>query len=174
MTNPVFDNLTCINSFAGDFGIMYGSMVGGSAPASLAFPASNDALMVPFYLNNAVTIKRLWTANGGTASGNIDVGIYSRDSERIVSSGSTAQSGTNGLQFFDVTDFVLGPGKYYMAVAMDNTTGTLFRTNTVVVRLLMLGMAKQASAFPLPASITPAPLTAAYLPLIGAEVSSLL
>jgi hypothetical protein len=174
MTNPVWKYFAEINSFGGDLGITHSALGGGAAPASTAFPASNDALFVPFALKQTVLIKRLYALNGASVSGNIDVGIYSDDGAKITSAGSTAQAGTNVPQFFDITDVVIGPGRYYLAVAMDNTTGTLFRTNLSVARCQALGMAKQATAFALPASATFATVTATYLPLIGAEVFKVL
>ena len=171
MTNPTWKYLSSFNSLGGDLGVAHGAMSGGATPASATFPASNDALFIPVYLHQTYLIKRLFSINGAAVSGNIDVGIYSEDGARITSSGTTAQSGTSVPQFFDVTDIVLGPGRYYLAVAMDNTTGTLFRaTTTLIARFQSLGMAKQATAFALPASATFATITAAYLPLIGAEV----
>jgi hypothetical protein len=53
--------------------------------------------------------------NGATASGNMDVGIYDYAGTRLVSSGSTAQSGTSAFQDFDITDTLLGPGIFYLA-----------------------------------------------------------
>lgn len=173
MSSAIWQYLPGINTFQGDFGTTLGAISGGSTPASAAFPAANDALLVPFYLHHSVLVKRLYSINGATASGNIDLGIYSQDGARIVSIGSTAQSGTTTIQFFDITDTFLSPGRYYIAVAMDNTTGTLFRSNISVARLQALGMAKQATAFALPTSITFATVTALYLPLIGAEVSEI-
>lgn len=173
MAQPVWNYAPTINTLNGDFAITVGAAGGGSTPSSAAFPAANDAIFVPVHIKQATLIKRLFCSNGGTASGNVDVGIYTEDGARIVSSGSTAQAGTTVPQFFDITDFILGPGRYYFAVAMDNGTGTLFRANITALRLSAIGMAKMATAFPLPATATLATVTAAFLPLIGAEVREL-
>jgi len=173
MTAPVWSYRPRINTFGSDLGVAIGAVTGGSSPGSAAFPAANDAIFVPFVIQSATPIKRLFSANGTVASGNIDVGIYSEDGARIVSAGSTAQAGTTDLQFFDIADLILGPGRYYMAVALDNGTGTLQRANIIVARLQCLGLAKQASAFPLPATATFATVTAAYLPVVGAEIKEL-
>jgi hypothetical protein len=170
MSQPVTVYRALINSMGGDLGVSLGSIGGGNTPASAAWPASNDALFVPFTLPQATLIKRLFVVNGAAVSGNIDVGIYSESGARIVSTGSTAQSGTSTLQFFDITDLVIGPGRFYLAVALDNTTGTLFRASLTVPRAQALGLAKQATAFALPATATFATMTAGYLPLMGAEV----
>lgn len=174
MTNPKWKYFSVLNSFDGDVGIAIGALTGGTTPASSTFPASNDALFVPMCIQQGVLVKRLFSINGGTASGNIDMGIYSKDGARIVSIGSTAQSGTNAPQFFDITDTFLGAGLYYLAVAMDNTTGTLFRANQSVTKQQAIGMAKATSAFALPASVTFAAVTGTFIPLIGAEVERVL
>ena len=125
------------------------------APASSTFPSANAAYFFPFRIWTPITVRKLFAHNGATASGNIDVGIYDAQGRKLVSAGSTAQAGTNALQEFDVTDTVIGPGLFYLAVAMDNTTGTLFRsTFGGSVNSKVMGEAQQASAFPLPATAT--------------------
>lgn len=168
MAQPVWQFTPLINTFGGDLSTSI-----KVTPAATTFPVANDAIFVPFYLHQATLIKRLFCSNGTVVSGNVDVGIYTEDGALIVSSGSVAHAGTSDLQFFDVTDIVLGPGRYYMAIAMDNTTGTIFRANLSVSQQRSLGMAKQASAFPLPASATLAVVTSGFLPLIGAEIREL-
>lgn len=137
------------------------------APTSSAFPAANRAILYPFYLSEDITVTQLWAYNGATASGNIDVGIYDSAFARQISSGSTAQSGTNVLQVFDVTDTPLTAGQYYMAVAMDNATGTLFRQAQQAEFMRSIGCFQMASAFALPSTITPAAVTSNYVPHVG-------
>jgi len=173
MTNPVWKYIQGLNSFGGYFGIALGALVGGITPASSAFPAANDAIFVPAYVNQVITVKRLFSVNGATLAGSIDVGIYTQGGDKIVSAGSNLQSGTNVPQFFDIADLSLSPGRYYLAVAMSNVTGTLFRAAAGVSTLRELGVAKQASGFALPGTVTFATVTAAYLPLIGAEISDI-
>lgn len=139
-----------------------------------AFPASNDAIFVPFTIERPALVKRLFSVNGNVTSGNIDMGIYTSDGGRIVSIGSTAQAGTTTKQFFDITDTYLSPGQYYMAVAMNNTTGTLRRFNITVLRQQHFGVLKMATAFALPAAATFATVTAAYIPSIGMELVGIL
>lgn len=121
---------------------------------SATYTSANRAHFQWFRVPEICVVKQLWVANGATASGNIDVGIYTPDGTRLVSSGSTAQSGTSTLQVFDVTDTTLAPGYYYIAVAMDNTTGTIRRNNLSTQASKFAGSAVMASAFPLPATAT--------------------
>jgi hypothetical protein len=173
MANLTWQFLPGINTFSGDIGIALGALNGGSTPSSGAWPAANDALFVPVVNKQTVLIKRLYAINGGTVSGNIDVALLSKGPRLLRSAGSTAQSGTNAPQFFDVTDIVIGPGIYYLSVALDNTTGTLFRGNISLRYLQAIGMAKQASGFAIPSAPTLATVTANYLPLIGAEIAEI-
>lgn len=119
--------------------------------SSAAWPTANLALYVPFTVEAPFTAKLIGIENGGTASGNIDVGIYDDQQNRLVSKGSTAQSGTTTVQSFDITDTLLLPGLYYLGIAFDGTTGTTRSFTGITVPLLGLcGVLQQASAFPLP------------------------
>lgn len=153
---------------------------GGSAlenAVSLAYPGANRAILVPFtVLAGPITVVKLFALNGATASGNIDVGLYDSAFTRIVSAGSTAQAGTNAMQEFDIADTVLGAGRFYLAVAMDNTTGTLFRSTFASgSRMMFTGCAQMAAAFPLPATITPASVSVSnYIPIVGLTTRTVL
>lgn len=90
---------------------------------------ANKAYFYPFRITSWVTVYQVLFWVGATSSGNIDVGVYDAQANRIVSAGSTAMSATvNTVQEINVTDTVLSPGKYFLAWAVDNTTGTVFRT----------------------------------------------
>lgn len=120
---------------------------------SVTWPVANLAIFVPVIIYQPLTILKMSVINGATASGFIDVGIYDVNGARLISSGSTAQVGTVALQIFDITDTLLLPGLYYIAAAMDNTTGTLsgvFGAPSVTMELL--GCLQKASGFPLPSS----------------------
>jgi hypothetical protein len=139
--------------------------------ASAAYVSANRAVYLPFHVPVARVLTKLMTPNGATASDNVDMGIYAAESglpgRRIVSIGSTAQSGTDALQYYDIADTLLGAGDYFLAVAMNGTTGTLHRLIPSIDNLRRGGMFQEASAFPLPATATPATITSAYLPVIG-------
>lgn len=141
----------------------------GLAIGALAWSTANKAIYIPVSISAPVTIVKMFVINGGTASGNIDVGIYDRGGARLVSSGSTAQSGTSVIQEFNITDITLNPGLYYLACAMDNNTGTLeMWTNSLAISK-SLGIAEQASAFALPSTATMATVSASLrTPFIGA------
>lgn len=140
----------------------YPSETGFAAPGSATWPAANQARYYPFQVVESFSVVSLATYNGATASGNVDVGIYSSSGTLLVSSGSTAQSGTSTLQTFSLTT-TLARGKYFMATACDNTTATFFRNNIGdSTRCEMAGIYMQSSAFPLPSTATFAAPTTAY------------
>jgi hypothetical protein len=140
----------------------------GTALATFASAAltANRAYLVPFHLEEPILVTKLFSANGATNVGNIDVGIYSDSFVRITSSGSTAQAGVNTLQVFNVTDVIIGPGDFYLAIAASGAA-TVFQANLGVPTANRVGMLQMASAFPLPATITPATVSAGTCPIIG-------
>ena len=124
-------------------------------PTSTAWNSANKAQYMPFRIFAPTIITKLWWFNGATASGNVDCGIYDAALMRLVSTGSTAQAGTSVLQIVDITDVLLGPGLYYFALALDNTTGTIMRAGTSGTAIMVgFGIFSQNSAFPLPATAT--------------------
>ena len=148
-----------------------------AAPAEASWPAANRAIYVPFELEESVTVLKLFIFNGFTVSGNVDLGIYNSVFTRLVSSGSIAQTGVSSLQEFDIADTVIGPGQFYLALAVDNIDAILFRwlgTGAVAVELLKSwGLAQEASAFPLPATATPVSVSSDYIPYVGLSLRSL-
>lgn len=139
-----------------------------SAPASTAWGTANLAIHVPVNIPVATTFTHAFLCNGATASGNIDIGVYDEAWNRVMSTGSVAQSGTSTLQIVDITDILLGPGRYYLALALSSGTGTTiaFASGTAA-HGAGLGYAQQASALPLPATATPARFAQTFLPIFG-------
>lgn len=147
----------------------------GLGAGAVAWATANKAFYMPFSVDAPVTIVKMLVINGATVSGNIDVGIYDRGGARLVSSGSTAQSGVSAVQEFNITDTVLNPGLYYLACAMDNTTGTLEMWTPSASLSRSFGLAEQASAFALPATATFAALSGTLrFPCVGATQRSVI
>ncbi len=131
---------------------------------------ANLAVYVPFSLPFYYPAARIYWCNGGTASGNVDVGIYSQGGTRMYSSGSTAQSGTSQLQYVDFTDMILSPGKYYMGVVCSAATANLMYGSSAVAAagLALAGCLEEAlGATTLPATMTPIEIAHALYPLVG-------
>lgn len=143
-----------------------GANVNGTT--SQVWPSANLALFIPFYVSRRTTITQIFCLNGATVAGNLDVGIYTQDGTRIVSSGSTAQAGANAIQALSITATQLSAGVYYMAMSMSSATATIFRTtlfNNTATR--SIGVAQMASALPLPATATFASATFGTIPLFA-------
>jgi hypothetical protein len=146
---------------------------GGSAQcASFAVGATgNVATYCPLWLPFRYPAQNFFYANGTTANGTIDIGLYSQDGARIWSSGPTTQTGTSTLQFF-AKDIVIDPGCYYLAVGWSSSTATGWgQALPTATRLRYLGLLQQTG---LTSGTLPSPATfAAYaqavhaIPLIG-------
>lgn len=139
-----------------------------AGPASVAHGTVNLARFYPFTLPEPIVVVKLWWANGATANGNTDVGIYTEDGTRIVSTGATAQGTVSVLQEVDITDTQLGRGRYYLGLSSSSATATYLSNAMSVSLSKMLGWAEVASAHPLPATTTLAAFsTAAIQPIFG-------
>lgn len=137
------------------------------AVASSAWAAANDPIALAFRLSDAMVVEQLGWANGTSAGGNIDVGIYTASWVRLVSTGSQASTGNNAVQWVDVTDTALLPNtQYYLVGARDNATANRQRTHNMST--LAVGHALSGSydsttdAFPLPDPLTDMALATAF------------
>lgn len=137
----------------------------------ITWTTANIAILVPMRITETVTVVKMAVANGPTANGNLDVGIYDNTFTKLVSSGSTAQSGTDTIQILDIADTALSPGTYYFALASSSTTATFagsdFSGSQGAGDPKAWGVVQMAAAFPLPNTITPA-ASNGFVPLISA------
>lgn len=160
-------------SFEAMSGGGYGRTLLNNGFNSGVWPTTNLAILFPIALHLPFTIASLWCANGTVASGNFDIAVYDDGQgtstvNRLVSIGSTAQSGTNVPQSVAAA-YTLLPGTYYLAMCMDNTTGTvLSKAPAAANRLAAMGCAQVANgAVTLGATLTLAAIATAYIPLFG-------
>jgi hypothetical protein len=139
-----------------------------AAPASGSYEAVNRAAYYPLVVPVTTVVRRVFWVNGGSVAGNSDVGIYrdiaGKPGALLVSSGATANSGTNALQFVDVSATTLGPGRYWLALAASD--GAKFRSTTGAADDASVRF-QEASACPLPATATPVASTGANVYLFG-------
>lgn len=139
---------------------------------SSAFPSANRAYYTPVTIPYTVVATKLFSINGATASNNLDIGIYDATGTKIVSTGSTAQSGTSQVQLIDITDTTLGPGLFYLALACNGTSATFLSHSSATAALASVaGIYSQNTAFALPATATFATPATVYVPVIGFTVA---
>lgn len=145
-----------------------------AAPATAVYPSSLRVYYVPFRISQQCTVLKMFTENGAAVSGNLDVGIYNETAAgmpgtKVVTMGSTAHAGLNQKQELDIADQVLNPGRYYMAIVVDNTTGAFISVSTLLGSIARAGgiMQETLGAMPLPATATPVAISGSYLPLFG-------
>lgn len=143
----------------------------GAAMNALTWPTANKALYIPFTIPFPYSVRRVWWHNGSSVtSTNFDFGIYTVSGTRLYSTGSTAASGTNTLQFVSPTEFLLSPGRYFMAIACSSVTasrGGTGLTGLTAARNRMSGLLEEAAALPLPATMTPVACTFTIMPCCG-------
>ena len=140
------------------------------APSSQTWTTANAALYMPLLVTEDITVTKLWCLNGAAVSGNVNMALYTSAFAQVANSeiGSTGQLNTNVIQAFDITDVALTAGLYYIAIVLDNTTGTLFHyTTPSAAQMQSWGMAQEAAVFDLPATMTPADVVMNNVPVCG-------
>lgn len=147
--------------------------VGSFGPAGNGtWPSANLAIMWPFTLEVPATVEKVGWMNGTTATGNIDAGIYDTSYAKVVSLGSTAQSGTAAIQVGTLTATAMDPGRYFMAMSMSSASSTIDLWEGLSASWIRgFGFAQMASAVPLPSTFTPATYTNNMQPLLAFSFS---
>jgi hypothetical protein len=148
---------------------------GFGASASRAWYGANSAVYEPFWVDQPITVAQLWCLNGGTVSGNLDMGLYTSDGKCLVSKGLTAQAGTSQVQLLDITDTVLGPGEFFLALWAASTSATFRQFDSFWMNAVLNGVCGQASlASGLPTTaMTPVNYTGTQLPIMGLTTRAL-
>jgi len=122
-------------------------------------PGANQINLYAFTVPRTVRVSKGYIdINSG--SGNVDIGIYDDEGNRLASSGTTAMSAGPGAQAINFTASVLlNPGrKYYAAIVVDNEVASLhgmLQTGTGNQSAGTLSIATRVNAtYPLPSSLT--------------------
>lgn len=157
--------------------IMNASAMGMISLASTA-PGANFVYYNPFMIYERATAVKMTYVVGATSNGNCDLGIYdARTKTRLVNSGSTAQGAINTLQEIDITDTILTPGRYFMALTLSSGTGTIMHTSQVdeLFSNVMPAYVETTGGFGLPATAAFAMTTASSpsVPLFGVNFNTL-
>lgn len=103
-----------------------------SQPVSGTIGTANRMIYVPFEIRRGITVYRHFWVNGATAStDNVNVAVYDTAFNRISIGTNTVSSGASVCQFDNVTDYELGPGRYYMALWCAGVTATFLRAQSI-------------------------------------------
>lgn len=138
----------------------------------VAWPAANRIIYIPFQLEIPVTVFKISWINGATVNGNIDVGIYDESKAKVQALGATAQAGASAIQVGDITDTVLLPGQYWMAMSSTSSTGIVFSTGFSARIAQSVGVQQEAGAGSLPTNATFANPASAVFPFMSLHLVS--
>lgn len=120
----------------------------------LSVGTSNHAWYAPATLQAGATITGV-SLNVNTQSGNICVGLYDSAGERVATSGSVACPAVGISTVSFTAGYVASAGRYYLAIAADNTTAKFLAVGNGIASGAPPYFARfQASAFPLPTTAT--------------------
>jgi len=139
-----------------------------NALGGAAWPTNNLGIFVPFNLPCPFVVRAAFCHNSTTASGNLDIGVFSQDGALLVSKGSTAMSGTSTLQILTLTETLLQPGAYYMAMSSSTTVAIFNRwAYSATSGQRHLGILQASSQLPLATNPTLATPSNDYVPHFG-------
>jgi hypothetical protein len=144
-----------------------GDVISGNTYGAAAWPAANRAYYMPIVLPKPYIVRAVALGLGTVSATNFDVGVYNFFTlNKVFSLGSTARSGSSAAQVVTLSSpVILLPGRYYIAMAAD-ATGQYWRSSLAASTQDLYGIKLQSSAFPLPATATPATQSDAYHPIV--------
>lgn len=165
MLPPLFLSSICRYTAFPSFVVLANSA--GTPSSSGTWYGANIAAYVPIVIPWQYPLKRFWMWNGSAVAGNIDIGLYSREGAKIVSTGSVAQAGTDQPQYIS-TPYMISPGSYYLAVSSNSGSSRVYVVSAASgASARLAGLLTQTAAFPLPNTMTPAASTDTAYPLFG-------
>jgi hypothetical protein len=129
-----------------------GAAVASTTPVSDNVYIQNQDYYYPFELDVCATAFKMFIMNGITINGNIDLGIYDAEWNKVVTLGATAQAGATAIQEGNITDTDLLPGQYWMGFSGSSATGSIWSlaAGTDENILPQAACYTQATAHPLP------------------------
>lgn len=140
-----------------------------SSPVSTTWPSANRGYFIAFINPVPIQVNGFAWANGAAVAGNVDVGIYTPDGVRLVSTGAIAQSGTSTLQQSTLgTPYVLGAGWFFLGVSLSSASGRLYAiTPSASTGQGCMPVFQVDSVHPLPATIAAFSTVAGIGPVCG-------
>lgn len=139
----------------------------GTSETNQSWPTNNLSLAIPFDVHVAVTVTRLYVVNGSAPASSFDVGIYTSDGATLKCS-TGAQTASGQLQTVDVTDTLLVPGGYLLAMAAPLTTYIATRSSVTTSTFLdAMGCKQMATNYVLGSTFTAATYGQNFIPNCG-------
>lgn len=148
-----------------------GLFASGGTPATAIWPTANKVFYFPFRLTSPVVIVKAFWVNGTTVGDTLDIGIFTSDGAKLISSGNVSQGSVSTVTSFDLTDTCLGAGLYYGGLGLVAATGHIFRQDIGnLVHQRCLGWAEMVNGLSANVFVNPAvyaTITARYAPMFG-------
>lgn len=142
-----------------------------AAPASVTWVA-NLAILVPIVLPFAYPVRRVFWANGSTASSNAEFAILNNEGAVIYQTGAVAQSGASSVQYVTPTAFTLPAGRYFFSQSYSGTTNRGWGSTALSANILRMLGCLQVSAQPLVSPVTFAQVANALFPYCGITLTA--
>ena len=141
----------------------------------MAWGTANLAVYYPIVLPDPCVITKLFWQNGGVVAGTVDLGWFTQEGGRIISTGPQTQTGVSATQLIDITDTALPPGPLYLGLLCSNATATVWAVGAAAVfNAMPLGVYQQAvgsGTLPNPATFASIGTAGFPLPKAGALVA---
>jgi hypothetical protein len=114
------------------------------------WPTANKAVVIPFEVHQDCIAMQIGWFNGSAVNGSVDAGIYDIDGNLLTSIGSGhTQTGTTAIEVVDVTDAVLNPGIYQMALVLSSASGRISYASIGTTIPNCKGIREISSSYPL-------------------------
>lgn len=141
--------------------------------ANVTWPSSNRAFYYPVRISRPVNLVKAFVCNGTAVAGNFDIGLYDIGGRRLVSTGSTAQSGTSTIQTVTIS-LTVAPGMYWLALVCSSTSARVYASTLSLPIAKAYGWRRENTALPLPATMTPVTYAGTNCFLFGVTARSVI
>lgn len=130
-----------------------------------AWPSANRGIYLPCRLPFDAYLTGM-SVDCSSTTGTLDLGLFADDNTKIATRGATTN--TIGIATWTLTNGIwMRAGSFYtVAMSVSSTTPQYSRMALTAVNMRAIGFAQEASVATLPATITPAVVASAYVPLI--------
>lgn len=143
------------------------TMINSTTPDQGNESTANMATYVPMKFDHPLVLDKFVLYTGVTSTPNFCIALYDYNFNRLITTGSVALQGSVGVQYVDVTDYLIAPGIYYLAFAIASAVNIARQHMGNIINSQTLGVLQEASAMPLPATGNPSTITTVFVPFIG-------